>query len=70
MVKKDVTIKRPQPTNQTFQERGTTVARYHERKSHIPWLRIRGHWLALAGFTPTTKVRIRVMTGCLVITKE
>ena len=70
MVKMDVTIKCPKPTNQTFQERSTTVADYFERKSHIPWMRIRGHWLAMAGFTPKTKVRIRVMTGCLVITKE
>lgn len=34
----------------------------------IPMLRIRGKWLAQAGFTIGTPVKIRVMHGCLVMT--
>ena len=57
-------------TNQMFPERSATVANLIEKKTHYPWIRLRGLWLAKAGFTPETKVRIRVMTDCLVITKE
>ena len=36
----------------------------------IPWLRLRGNWLATAGFPPQTRIKVRVMQGCLVITAE
>ena len=39
-------------------------------QSPIPWIRLSGRWLAEAGFTPRTRIRVRVMTDCLVITKE
>ena len=35
----------------------------------IPWIRLRGQWLHRAGFTPQTRIRVRVMTDCLVITR-
>lgn len=52
------------------QERFLTVALYPEAQPHIPWIRLRGMWLQQAGFTPKSKVKIRVMTDCLVITRE
>ncbi|WP_407928324.1 SymE family type I addiction module toxin [Collimonas silvisoli] len=33
-------------------------------------MRLQGAWLTAAGFLPRTHVRVRVMTGCLVITLE
>ena len=55
---------------QTQQERILTVSLYPETKANIPWIRLRGLWLLQAGFTPQSRIRVRVMTGCLVITKE
>lgn len=53
-----------------MQERFLTVALYPEPNPHVPWIRLRGLWLRQAGFTPKSRVRVRVMPGCLVITKE
>lgn len=52
------------------QERFLTVSLYPETMPRIPWIRLRGLWLQQAGFTPQSRVRVRVMTGCLVITTE
>lgn len=52
------------------QERFLTVSFYPEAKPRVPWIRLRGLWLQQAGFTPQSRIRVRVMTGCLVITKE
>jgi hypothetical protein len=52
------------------QERFLTVCLYPETNPHVPWIRLRGLWLRQAGFTPKSRVRVRVMPGCLVITKE
>jgi toxic protein SymE len=41
-----------------------------EPRPRIPWIRLRGLWLAQAGFTPQSRIRVRVMNGCLVITPE
>ncbi len=38
------------------------------REARVPWLQMRGHWLAAAGFDIRTPVRVRVMKGCLVLT--
>lgn len=43
---------------------------YPEKEPHIPWIRLRGRWLQEAGFTPSSRVRVRVMKNCLVLTKE
>ncbi len=40
------------------------------RGQGIPWLQMRGHWLAAAGFDIRQPVRVRVMRGCLVLTTE
>ena len=56
--------------NRRRQERFLTVSVYPEAAPHVPWLRLHGLWLHEAGFTPNSRVRVRVMFGCLVITKE
>jgi toxic protein SymE len=38
------------------------------RSRPVPWLQMRGDWLAAAGFDIKTPVRVRVMEGCLVLT--
>ena len=70
MAKPDNTRNNPKPSNQTHQERSATVGRCPDNPPRTPWIRLRGLWLEQAGFSPKTKVRIRVMTDCLVITKD
>jgi hypothetical protein len=36
----------------------------------LPAIRLQGRWLQHAGFTIATRVRVRVMNGCLVITLD
>lgn len=36
----------------------------------IPWLQLKGQWLNQAGFAIDTRVTVRVMEGCLVLTAE
>jgi len=38
--------------------------------SSVPWINIRGQWLAQAGFIIQTPITVRVMDGCLVLTVE
>jgi toxic protein SymE len=40
------------------------------RSRRVPWLQMRGDWLAAAGFDIRAPVRVRVMRGCLVLTVE
>lgn len=40
------------------------------RATSVPWIRMQGKWLEQAGFTIHTRVRIRVMKGCLVLTTD
>jgi len=40
------------------------------RSRRVPWLQMRGDWLAAAGFDIQAPVRVRVMRGCLVLTVE
>jgi len=35
-----------------------------------PWIQFKGHWLQRAGFEIDTPVKVRVMDGCLVLTRE
>jgi hypothetical protein len=57
-------------SNSNKQERFLTVQLYPEAKPKIPWIRLCGLWLQQAGFTPQSRIRVRVMNGCLVITME
>ncbi|GAB6044370.1 SymE family type I addiction module toxin [Endothiovibrio diazotrophicus] len=38
------------------------------RTRRVPWLQLKGLWLAAAGFEARTPVKVRVMRGCLVVT--
>jgi len=60
----------PTSTGTSHQERWLTVGLYPEFRPRKPWIRLHGLWLKEAGFTPQTRVRVKVMTGCLVITAE
>lgn len=39
-------------------------------QARVPWLQLKGHWLAKAGFAIDAPVTVRVMEGCLVLTAE
>jgi hypothetical protein len=41
-----------------------------KRSIPVPWLQMKGRWLAQAGFDFRVPVRVRVMPGCLVLTVE
>ena len=69
------------PNRAVLRERRITVAAIpYERKSEqsgrgpprtlVPWIRMQGQWLEQAGFETRTRVRVRVMQGCLVLTVE
>lgn len=51
-------------------ERLLTVCLYPEARPRIPWIRLRGLWLEHAGFSVKSRVLVRVMPDCLVITKN
>jgi len=36
----------------------------------VPWIQLKGQWLAHAGFIIAAKLKVRVMKGCLVVTME
>ena len=70
MAKRDDTRDGPVPEGIEKPERFLTVTLYPEWRARKPWIRLRGLWLLQAGFTPQTRVRVRIMHGCLVITTE
>lgn len=72
--RKESTSPDPAPTanNRTFSERLLSVTKFYASspsEGRYPWLQLRGLWLEQAGFPVGTKVRVRVMTDCLVLTK-
>lgn len=69
MAERNHTPEDPTPKG-SRQERFLTVQLYPEAKPKIPWIRLRGLWLQQAGFAPQARIRVRIMTGCLVITTE
>ena len=60
----------PTSAKTALQDRWLTVGLYPEFQPKKPRIRLHGMWLEEAGFTPQTRVRVRVMPGCLVITAE
>ncbi|WP_086933605.1 SymE family type I addiction module toxin [Agarilytica rhodophyticola] len=42
---------------------------YHQR-TPICEIHLKGHWLIKAGFEIDSPVKVRVMEGCLVLTRE
>jgi toxic protein SymE len=69
MAKRNHTRDTLAPANRQ-QDRFLTVTMYPEPRPRVPWIRMRGKWLARAGFNPDTRIRVRVMEGCLVITAD
>ena len=47
-----------------------TVSFYQEDDPEIFWIRLHGAGLERAGFTPHSPLRVRIMSGCLMITNE
>ena len=43
-------------------------AGYRTAECEVPYIRLRGHWLAAAGFSPNALVTIHAAPGRLVIT--
>jgi len=70
MAKRNHTRDIPESTGSGKQERFLTVSMCPEWPPRKPSIRLYGLWLLQAGFTPQTRIRVRVMTGCLVITTE
>lgn len=58
----------PRPCSPFPQIRYVTVGTLWYRDSSIPWIRLRGHWLKHAGFTPQSLVAVVVMPGRLELT--
>jgi len=67
------------PANTPTERRLTVGTQYYEYPNRVaeprpsrrvPWLQMRGDWLAAAGFDIQAPVRVRVMQGCLVVTVE
>lgn len=50
------------------QLRHITVGTLWCRHSATPWIRLRGHWLKQAGFTPQSRVAVVVLPGRLELT--
>ncbi|MBI3546139.1 MAG: type I addiction module toxin, SymE family [Gammaproteobacteria bacterium] len=34
----------------------------------MPWVQLKGYWLEAVGFNIDTRIQVRVMKGCLVLT--
>lgn len=58
----------PRPCSPFPQIRHVTVGTLWCRDTSIPWIRLRGHWLRHAGFTPQSLVAVVVMPGRLELT--
>jgi hypothetical protein len=54
----------------THRERLILVEQLPEFLGNKARIRLQGRWLTAAGFLPRTHAKVRVMTGCLVITTE
>lgn len=40
---------------------------YHLNRA-VPWVQLKGYWLEQVGFSIDTRVQVRIMDGCLVLT--
>ncbi|WP_211465958.1 SymE family type I addiction module toxin [Collimonas silvisoli] len=59
----------PASARKKHPERYLTVGLYPEWQARKPWIRLYGLWLTEAGFTPQTRIKVKVTAGRLVITK-
>jgi len=58
------------PKSKFKHERFLTVLLCPQPRPKLPWIRLCGLWLLDAGFRPKSRVKVRVMKDCLVITCE
>ncbi|MGB7195216.1 MAG: hypothetical protein WBD81_17305 [Collimonas pratensis] len=49
---------------------GLTVSFYQEQNPDIFWIRLCGADVVRTGFTPDSRLRVRIMAGCLIITSN
>jgi toxic protein SymE len=72
MAKADSKPEQQQPPNFVAHERRLTVCELPDfpASKRVPSIRINGKWLGRAGFTASLPVRLRVMSGCIVITLD
>lgn len=42
----------------------------HAANRPVPWVQLKGDWLARAGFAIHAALKVRVMRGCIVVTVE
>ncbi|HWW07374.1 SymE family type I addiction module toxin [Collimonas sp.] len=47
-----------------------TVSFYQDDNPETLWIRLHGNGIKQTGFSPNATVRVRVMTGCLMITSD
>jgi toxic protein SymE len=47
-----------------------TVSFYQDDDPEALWIRLHGSGIKQTGFSPNATVRVRVMTGCLMITSD
>lgn len=47
-----------------------TISFYQDDNPETLWIHLDGSGIKQTGFSPNAKVRIRVMTGCLMITSD
>ena len=40
---------------------------YHLNRA-VPWVQLKGYWLEQVGFSIDTRIQVRIMQGCLVLT--
>lgn len=72
MTKRDASRDLSEPKAIDKQVRFLTVAYFPQPKPKhpIPFIRLSGLWLEQAGFIPRSRIRVRVMADCLLITRE
>jgi toxic protein SymE len=72
MAKADSKPEQQLPPSFTAHERRLTITELPDfpPSKRVPSIRLNGKWLGRAGFTPSLHVRLRVMSGCIVITLD
>jgi hypothetical protein len=45
------------------------ITRPYAEPRYVPYIRLRGHWLAAAGFSPSDTLGVEVSPGRIVITR-
>lgn len=53
-------------THYDYKPKGDTGP-YHLHRA-VPWVQLKGYWLEAVGFSIDTRIQVRIMKGCLVLT--